>query len=327
MPRCVAGARAWCPLPASLSGLVCLAVLCCLLRSAGACTTIVVGRSAAADGDPLLTHNLDCTDCDVRLAVVPARSHPPSGWCPVFPCKFSYPRHVGEQRGAAYSASRLQAEFLPGPFPASAAIGRIAQVNHTYAYLDGSYPLSNEWGLSMGESTCSARLVAFGRPLGDALFDVTALMRLGMERCRTARCAVQLMGRLAEEGGYYGSSDPPEQGSGLYEESGEAVSLIDAEGESWVFHVLPDDSGRSAVWAAQRVEADELAIVANKFTIRLIDDQQPQRFLHSANMRQVAVRAGLWPANHSGLFDFAKAYAAPHAATQPPPHPHPHARC
>jgi hypothetical protein len=102
----------------------------------------------------------------------------------------------------------------------------------------------------MGESTCSARLVAFGVPLGDALYDVTQLMRIAMERCKTARCAVELMGRLAEEGGYYGANDPPEQGSGLFEESGEAVTIIDARGEAWVFHILPDDTGRSAVCLA-----------------------------------------------------------------------------
>jgi dipeptidase len=240
-------ARVSCVLPAWLSCLLCVVlVFCCGLRSVSGCTTIVVGRAATVDGDPLLTHNLDCTDCDIRLAVVPARSHPPSASCPVVGCKFSYPRHVGGERGPAYAASHLLAEFLPGPFPESVPIASIPQVRHSFSYLDGSYPLSNEWGLSMGESTCSARLVAFGRPLGDAQFDITALMRLGMERCRTARCAIQLMGALAEEYGYYGSSDPPEQGSGLFEESGEAVSLIDAEGESWVFHILPDDTGRSA---------------------------------------------------------------------------------
>ena len=182
-------------------------------------------------------------------------------------------------------------------------------MRHTYSYIDGSYPVANEHGLQMGESTCSARLVAYGRPLGDALWDVAALMRTAMERCRTARCAVQLMGALAEEGGYYGSNDPPESGPGLFEEAGEAVTLVDAQGEAWVFHILPDDTGRSAVWAAQRLADDHFTLVANKFTIRAVNSSDADTFLHSANMREVAQRAGLWPADRPGLFDFSAAYA------------------
>ena len=33
------------------------------------------------------------------------------------------------------------------------------QVNHTYGFLDGSYPLINEHQLGFAESTCSAKLV------------------------------------------------------------------------------------------------------------------------------------------------------------------------
>ena len=286
-----------------------LTLLSLLIPFSSACTTILVGKHASASGHPMVTHNNDCTDCDIRIAIVPSADHPQPSNCPIYPCKFSYPRFIGADRGTTYTADALHDEYASGPFNASVAIGHIQQVRHTYSYIDGSYPIANEHGLQMGESTCSARLVAYGRPLGDALWDVSTLMRVAMERCRTARCAIELMGKLAEEGGYYGANDPPESGSGLFEESGEAVTLIDADGEAWVFHILPDDTGRSAVWAAQRLKDDHFTLVANKFTIRSVNTSDSDNYLASANMREVAVRAGLWPADSDGLFDFSAAYA------------------
>ena len=40
-------------------------------------------------------------------------------------------------------------------------------------------------------------------------------------------------------------------------EGGEALTVIDKT-EAWVFHVLCDDTGASAVWAAQRLEPDHV---------------------------------------------------------------------
>jgi dipeptidase len=52
-------------------------------------------------------------------------------------------------------------------------------------------------------------------------------------------------------------------------ESGETFSVTDKK-EAWVFHMSPDDTGASAVWVAQRVPDDHIAVVANGFTIRYI---------------------------------------------------------
>jgi len=99
------------------------------------------------------------------------------------------------------------------------------------------------------------------------------LTRIALERCATARDAIDTMGSLAEEyllrGAYLTSPGPRQYGSqfcihtvrsrnGFFgnspEPSGAAESLAVADTEeAWLFHIMPDDSGSSAIWAAQRV--------------------------------------------------------------------------
>ena len=87
----------------------------------------------------------------------------------------------------------------------TASIGEIPQVNETFGYLDGIYGILNEHQLAFGEGTCPGRLIAAPRSEGgEALFDITMLSRIAMQRCKTAREAILLMGQLAETHGYYG---------------------------------------------------------------------------------------------------------------------------
>ena len=43
---------------------------------------------------------------------------------------------------------------------------------------------------------------------------------------------------------------------------GEALTVADPN-EGWVFHVIPDDTGSSAVWVAQRVPNGKFSTVCN----------------------------------------------------------------
>ena len=176
-----------------------------------------------------------------------------------------YPRYVGNDRGAN-NYNQHQGQNL------STSIGKIPQVNHTYAYFDGAFGLMNEHGLGMAESTCTSRVTgALPRPQGKALFYTDELGRIALERTKTARDAILLMGKLAYDEGFYGEDN--------VEGTGESFIVVDNI-ETWVFHVLPSDAnGSSAVWAAQRVPNGHVTVVPNIFIIREMDLSDTKNYL------------------------------------------------
>ena len=78
-------------------------------------------------------------------------------------------------------------------------------------------------------------------------------LSVALERSKSAREAIQIMGDLATELGFYAAATGPtvsvQESQG---EGGEGLTVIDKH-EAWVFHVSGDDTGTSAVWVAQRV--------------------------------------------------------------------------
>ena len=120
------------------------------LHAASACTTVLVGKGATADGSVMATHSNDGEGTtDPRLVRIPAADWPAGSTRTVWPNPESYPRYVG--------TARLAEAYYPKPGQVeSKAVGEIAQVNHTYAYWEETYGVMNEFQLSIGESTCSA---------------------------------------------------------------------------------------------------------------------------------------------------------------------------
>lgn len=51
-----------------------------------------------------------------------------------------------------------------------------------------------------------------------------------------------------------------------------------------MFHLLADDTGASAVWAAQRVPDDHITAVANQFVIGEIDIADTANFMASGKL-------------------------------------------
>ncbi|RLN54866.1 hypothetical protein BBJ29_002465 [Phytophthora kernoviae] len=281
-----------------------------LTQAEDRCTAIIVGAKASTTGTPMTTHTNDCSSCDFRIAKVPAMTHKDGDQYDVVLAAFNYPRYVGEARGEVYLLKNVDTRFYN--WTTSPTIGSIPEVAQTFAYIEGAYGIINEHQVAIGESTCAARFVS--KPVtqgGDALFDVTELSRIALQRATTAREAIQIMGDLAVQYGYYGAEW---EGDGVFDEAGEALTVTDTK-EAWIFHILPDDTGKSAVWAAQRVPDDQISGVANQFVIRELDLNNPSEFLASPNIHDVAIRNNIWKPDEGTPFDFTRAYAQPRADT------------
>jgi dipeptidase len=273
-------------------------ILCLVLflgPSCESCTVFIVGKDASIDGSVMVSHSNDGEfETDPRLVKVQARDYPTNATRPVFFSPENYPRYVGYDRQIPeYYPTGNQNVFEP--------IGYIPQVSHTYAYLEETYGAVNEHQVAIGESTCSGIFgaIPLGAPNGTALWSIDELTHIAMERTATAREAVQLMGKLAEDGGFYGA--------GEFEGTAESLAISDPR-EAWIFHILPDPTGTSAIWAAQRVPDDSFSVLANMFVIREVDPDDKDNFAMSDSVHQVALSYGWWtPAD--GLLDFTLIYS------------------
>jgi len=251
-----------------------LTVLLVLLSFAAAviaCTTIAVSAGASVDGSVSVTHSADSGDYDFRIIFVPAMDHENGAKRAIYPFGEAYPRYVGSDLGPGYEMAE---------FPKTEPLGYIDQVAHTYAYIDGIYGIMNEHQLAIGECTASAKVYAQPK-VGERIFDIAALSRIAMERCKTAREAVKLMGELAEKYGYYGW--------------GETLTVADTK-EAWVIEMCGDPEGKSALWAAKKVPDGEVFVEANEFRIREIKVNDPD-MMWSSNLFEATKKAGWWDGN------------------------------
>jgi dipeptidase len=249
------------------------------------------------DGSHITTHNNDCQECDIRITHVPARDWPAGTQRPIHLPNAMYPRYIESAEenihGPDYLIDNVDLSIFP--WTVRTPMAYIPQVAHTYAYTLGTYALQNEKQVSIGESTCSA--IWSTKPLalgGKALLHMNVLTELGLERCDTARCAIQTMGDLATQYGFYADASTGDEATAKME-AGEALFVADTT-ETWMFHILPDDTGTAAVWVAQRVPDDHIAACANSFTIGEIDVADTKNFLASDNIFEVAERNNLWSA-------------------------------
>lgn len=199
------------------------------------------------------------------------------------------------QPGARHeSKAQLQLEYISIP-----------QVSTTYATV-GSQPYwcwgyeegFNEHGVAIGNEaiftkTYTENVAASrdGHPPPRGLLGMD-LLRLGLERGRTAREALDVITRLVSRYGQWGSGVPT-----LADEAGgyDNSYIIADPHEAWVLETV------GTRWVARRFTSG-VAAISNEPSIRTRWD------LASPDLVDYAVDKGWWPKNRRSEFDFALAY-------------------
>ena len=254
-----------------------------------ACTVIMVGRGASTDGSVMSTHAADCGVCDFTWRHVPAADHKPAEKRMLY--------NIDQVRTWPPSEGGKWTMVLKDPTGVE-----IPQVSHTFGYHHAVFGYMNDQQLAIAESTIG-NVRKLSNPTPTPATNITMLTLLAMERCRTAREAITLMGSLAEEYGYG------------YHDGGEMLAVSDPK-EIWVFEIMPvgplwtPKSGKpGAVWAAERVPDDHVSVCPNESRIGEIDLGNPDMFMASAHAESFAVEAGLFDPKSGKPFSWKKAYS------------------
>lgn len=268
-------------------------VFAALCTTALTCTTTLVGKDASIDGSVMASHSEDGLH-DPRLVYVPAKDHAPGEKRAVYfsECALGYEARFGAETGTRLNIKERSPYYDAGDkMPASIPLGYIPQVAHTYAYFDGNYGVMNEHQLILGECTDKAKVHPEPEQ-GKRIFYSDELSRVALERCKTAREAIALMGDLIMKYGYYGT--------------GETLLVADPK-EAWVMEMCGYDmNGTDGVWVAQRVPDDHIFVAANQFRIRDVR-KGADDMLYSPNIFDVAHKKGWWKPE-DGPLDWAEVY-------------------
>jgi len=254
-----------------------------------ACTVIMVAKAASVDGSTMTTHTCDCGTCDWTWGHIPAADHKPGETRKIY--------HINQYKTWPPKEG-LKWQLYKKDFAGL----EIPEVPHTYAYHHGMFGYMNENQVAISESTIgTVRKLVNNTPA--AKIDLTMLSLLGMERSKTARECIQIMGALAEKYGYGFNDD------------GEMFAVSDPN-EVWIFEIMPvgplwtPESGKpGAVWCAQRIPDDNVSVCPNESRIGEIDLNNSDYFLASPNVISCAVENKLYDPASGKPFNWKRAYS------------------
>ncbi len=235
---------------------------------AEACTIMLVTKGASADGNVFVSHCDDGFGNDPNTVFVPAKNHKRGSMRPVY-------------SNPAVTHTK--------------AIGHIPEVKHTYAYIDADYPAVNEHGLMLAECTdLCARLPETPYKEGGGIFYASELGRVAMERCKTAREAINLMGKLVDEYGIYGRSK---------------TMFVADKDEGWLFEMQPMPDGKGGLWIAEKIPDGHFSIAANQLRIHAIRENDPNQ-IFNPRLPQMLKELGWAAYDAAGNLDWVKSLRA-----------------
>ena len=233
------------------------------------CTSIMFGKDATDDGSVITAHTCDAY-FRTWVNFVPAQK---------FKNDTTHKVYWGTMHThTAWSKDGMELK------------GEIPEARETYAYLNTAYPCINEKQLAIGETTITGREELQNE---NGLFLIEELERIVLQRCTKARDAINLISKLIKK---YGFAD-----------YGECITIADTK-EVWQLEIFgegPDKIG--GVWAAQRIPDDHVGISANIPRIGELDLDDPDYYMASDNVFDVAKKLGYWDGKEP--FKFWKAYS------------------
>ena len=254
-----------------------------IVNSASACTIFGVGKEATADGSTIVTHTCDSTSDDSRMWIIP--------------------RMKGGEgvKGDIVLNGNKYGDWSQYPevknYGGGSVIGEMDQPNDTYQYLHSNYSIINEHGLAMGESTFWIdSSTEYGKKIqsliydnNDGLMDCYQVQHIALERAKTAKEAVEIIGGLVEKYGW--------------NTEGETINICDGN-EVWIIEVYGRD-----LWAAVRIPENAFFVAANRARIDEFDFEDKDNYMCSANMKQFAIDNEIWKENSGEPFKPAEFFA------------------
>jgi dipeptidase len=233
------------------------------------CTSIMVGKNATTDGSVITAHTCDAY-YRTWLQFEPAQEYKEGDMHQV-------------KWGTMHTSSAWSNENV-------VIKGEIPEVEKTYAYLNTAYPCLNEKQLAIGETTFGGRKELKSNK---GIFLIEELERIALQRCTSARQAISLIGKLIKDYGYA--------------DYGECITIADKK-EVWQMEIMGEGKDKTGgVWVAERIPDDHVGISANICRIGEIDPKDPNHFMFSENVFDVAKELGFW--NGKEVFKFWEAYS------------------
>ena len=248
-----------------------LLALTSVFSHAVACTNFLITKGASADGSTMITYAADSHVLYGELYFRPAADYPAGEMVDVY-------------------------EWDTGKY-----LGKIKQVSHTFSVVGNM----NEFQVSIGETTYGGK-----EELVDTtgIIDYGSLMYLTLQRAKTAREAIRIMGELVAEYGYYSS--------------GESFSIADPN-EVWILEMIgkgspssvKDKRGRirtvynkGAVWVARRIPDGYISGHANQARITTFPLNDPENCIYAPDVISFAREKGYFNGEDKD-FSFSDTYA------------------
>jgi len=232
------------------------------------CTIIVAGKKATTDGSVIVSHSDAGPDC--RIRVIPRMKFPKGAMAPVY-WGIQDPQQPLDSYGDT--------------------LGYIPQAEETYQYIHSEYSHINEFQLAIGESTMSQRdELRVERDNGKQIMTVEQAMVFALQRCKTARSALTLITNLMDTYGFLPSCGPESECLAIGDKNEVWILELFSVGPDWD----PSSGNPGALWAAQRLPDDHVAMIPNWSIIGEIDLADTNNFRASSNYQQVAIDHGWW---------------------------------